>query len=141
MEFKGLIISSVLIGLFIVAMLQGFNYLASENQVQNPLTQDTAVNNSLNSLNQDLSDLNRTSNNIRSAFDSEKSTFATGFLLFGSILDASKQLMNFIVNIFQISFDLITEKLGVPPLILGVFASIVLITAVLLAWKLVKGGE
>lgn len=141
MEFKGFIISSILLGLFIFAMIQGFTYLAVENDVSNPLRDNEAINSTVNELETELEDLDNSTQDIRDAFTEDKTSVETGFLLLGSIIDAGTNLGGILVTIYKLSLGLIAETLGVSSLVFAVMVAILLITLILLAWSLYKSGR
>ena len=143
MEFKTLIIGILLSAIIIFALIQGTNQITIENNASNPLlnSSNSAINNTINSIESELSQAQNKSQDVRTAVESEKSSFASGFLLFGSILDAGKTFISMFVAIINLVLESISQSLGISTLVTGVFISIFIIIAVTSAWRFWKAGE
>lgn len=140
MELEDFLIGGFLGGLFILAMILGYTNLTSDNNAQNLLLQDQQINGSYNQFFGNLTTLQTTANDSKSAFEKESPTFTAGFLLFGSIIDFVKKMTSSFIAIFVIFFDLLGTLLGIPPIVIGVLSAIVIIILIVLAWRKYKTG-
>ena len=85
--------------------------------------------------------IDTTVNKTKEAFESEETSLVTGVLLIGSILNAGKTFSTVIINVFTGVFTVTAEVLGIPQIVIIVLTGILLITIVLLSWKLIKTGN
>jgi hypothetical protein len=146
MELKSLIISGLLVGLFIISIMAGYNQLVTDNissggHAQNLLLQNAKINSSYNSFFGNLSNVQTTANESKTAFEKESPSFTAGFLLFGSIIDFVKKITSSFIAIFGIFFDLLSSVTGIPSVVIGVISAIVIISLIFMAWKVYKVGE
>ncbi len=141
MAFKSLIIGSLLAGLFVVAFLGGMSELAFQNNKTNVLLDNDPLNRTITSINNSIRSIDTTVNKTKEAFESEETSLVTGVLLIGSILNAGKTFSTVIINVFTGVFTVSAEVLGVPPIAIVVLTGILLITIVLLSWRLIKTGN
>jgi len=139
--FKSLIIGALLVGLFIVAFLQGFNQLAIDNDKPNVLLENDALNRTITSINTSIKDVDATVNKTKVKFEEEKSSVATGFFLLESIFSAGRTFTTMVVAVFTGTFTAFAEILGVPTIVIGVVTAILLISVILMLWSLYKTGR
>lgn len=141
MDFKNLTIIMLLLGLFIFAIMSASIGLTSENNVNNTLMESESINSTFGNLQTQLETTQSTTNGTKSAFEQETPTLGTDSFLFSSIINAGKVFTTLISSIFNLTFGLISEVLGISPIILGVLSAILLLSIILLAWKLYKTGK
>ncbi len=67
MEFRNLILTTLLAGLFIFAMISGSVFLALDNNANNSLLENEAINSTFMAIQQDLNDSAKSGDNIKSA--------------------------------------------------------------------------
>ncbi len=141
MDFKNLVFIFVFAGIYIFAMMSFAVNLTNDNNVNNTLMESQAVNSTFGNLEAQLQAVPDNANGSKSAFEQETPTLGTDSFLFGSIISAGKTFTTMITGVFNLMFGLISETLGVSPIILGVFSGLLLITIILLGWKLYKTGK
>ena len=141
MEFKGLIITTLLVGLFIVAMINGSILLSHANNQNSSLMENEAINSTFGDMQSELDDVQRVSDSTKDSFEKEKVTITGGFLLLSSIINAGKVFTSVITNIYSLTFGLVADVLGINDIILGVLTGIIVISGILLTWRLYKAGE
>jgi len=140
-EFRNLIILGLLTGLFIFALVNISISLTNENNVNNTLLENEAINKSFGYLQSNLSDSQSKSETSKTGFEVENPTVGTDSFLFSSIISAGKVFTGMWRGVYDITFSLFTETLGINPVVMGVITSILLITIILLAWSLYKSGR
>ena len=141
MEFKGLIITTLLVGLFIVAMINGSILLSHANNQNSSLMENEAINSTFGDMQTELDDVQRVSDSTKDSFEKEKVTITGGFLLLSSIINAGKVFTSVITNVYILTFGLVADVLGINDIILGVLTGIIVISGILLTWRLYKAGE
>ncbi len=139
-NFKGLIINVILLGVFVFALMVGANQFAISNDINNTLLENEAFSSSFDDINETLSDVQSKANQTRVKFETERTTLSAGFLLLETILDFGKTFTAVFVGMFNIIFTLFSE-IGIPPLILSIIMGILIIMLVLGAWRVYKAGE
>jgi len=139
--FKGLIITTLLIGLVIFAMLSWALTFQLSNNADETLLDNPSINKTYSNLYTHLDSAQGTSESQRTGFEQEVPTVGTDSFLFSSIIGAVKTFTSTIANIFSVTFVYIGSVLGIHPVVIGVFVAIIIITAILLAWRVAKIGE
>ena len=139
--FKGLIITAMLLALFIFAMINGGVYMADQNGQTSPLLNNTAINNTFNDLESDLPATQQIAAQQKNNTFLENPIEGSDSFLFSTIIGAGKVFTGVWRNFYDLTFGLISETLGISPVILGVFSAILLIVILLLFWRLIKVGQ
>ena len=139
--FKGLIVTSMLTALFIFAMISGGIYLSSNNDKNSPLLQNEAINNTFNELEDQLPATQGIASTQKNNTFLENPKEGSDSWLFGTIIGASKVFTGVWRNFYDLTFGLISETLGVSPIILGVITAILVVIILLMFWRLIKVGE
>lgn len=141
MNFKGLIVSVLLIGLFIFSFISfGVNF--QQNLSGNStVLEDSALNQSYRSINSTLISAEETTTNVKDAFDQDTPTLTAGFFLLSSVLSGAKTLGNILVSIYNATFVLIASVLGISDVVLGVIVAIIMVVVFIAAYTLAKVGD
>jgi len=140
-EFRNIVITGLLIGLFAFALMNISISLTNENDVNNSLLENEAINRSFGYLESNLSSTQDKSETSKTGFESENPTVGTDSFLFSSIISAGKVFTGMWRGVYDVTFSLFTETLGISPIVIGVITSILIITITLLAWSLYKSGR
>lgn len=141
MNFKDYIIGVVLLGIFIFAMMSGNVLLSKQNNANNTLMENEAVNRTFGNLTTILGNISNESQTAKTKFEQEKSSIATGFFLLGTILSIGKTFITMMVSVYNLTFGLIASVLGVSKMVINVLAGIFIVIMVLSAWALYKTGK
>lgn len=141
MGFKSLIVGAVLVGLVVIALLQGFTSLANENNATNVLMENDIIESRYETINDTLYDLNTTAQAAKENLESDSSNFVTGFFFLNSILNIAKSFTSVLVASLTGVFVMIQSSIGIPPIVTGVFMGILIISLVLAAWRMFKSGQ
>jgi len=140
LEFRGMIISILLIGLFVFAMFSGGVFLASENHANVTLSKDASLNSMYTNLSYDLNNSANIANDVRKAFEKEN-PLITAVLLFKSVIYGGIQFTSLVVSIMGYMFGSIIETIGVGAIVISVISAIVLIILVFSAWRVYQAGS
>jgi len=141
MSFRKIFIAFALLGVFMFAFLNFGLDIARNNDVNQSILSDTQMNDSFNRLQANLSSYSAVSQGQRENFESELPTEGFGTLIIFAIISAGKVFTSLLVGIFNTIFFPLSNIIGVSPVILGVFASIFLLTIIFAAWRVYKSGE
>ena len=139
--FKGLIISFILVGLFAFAMINFGVQLSLENDSNQSILENSAINRSYHRLESNLTELRDEAQTQKEGFEGEDPKLEGGSLLFKSIVGAGKTFSSTITSVWIIISDVAYNVFGINEIILGVLASILLVTIIFLAWRAYKAGS
>jgi len=140
MAFKEYITASILIGVFIVAMLSGGIYLATTNDKNSTLMENEAINTTFSDISNQLGNVQTEANKSKTAFEGETGIITTGFLILESIFGLGITFTKIFISTMNLPLILVEEIIGIPPLVTGAILSILIFLILLLAWRLYKTG-
>ena len=144
-NIRSLIVGTLLVALFIYAMIAGSINLSSDNDSNSSLLQNTLINKTFSDLGANLSKNQEVASNQREGFETEIPTIGTDSFLFSSVIATGKTFTSKMSNIFNSTFGLIISTLGLSntagAIILGTLIAIILITIIALLWSWYKVGR
>ena len=138
MDLKDYSSSFIIVGLFIVCLFTFMTLLTGENTEISGI--DTSAIN-LEGLEGQLNSTREDAQDYIEGFSSENPLTAFGELVFFSIWGITKLIINSVILTFNIIFSGIADVLGIPGLVVGIVAAIVLIGLIFAAWKMIKTGK
>lgn len=139
--FKEFIIATLLIGVCIFAMLGFVVTFQVNNHANGTIMDNPTINRTYSNLYTNLASSQGTAESQRTGFEKEVPTVGTDSFLFSSIIGAVKTFTSTIANVFSIIFVYLGSVLGISPVVIGVFVAIIIISVILLAWRVAKVGE
>lgn len=141
MALDKFIISGLLLGLFSLSFFM-FTYflINNNNDNNNQLLQDKSFNQTFYSINNSLNDIQTTSEEQYNSTSKEPINVGFGSLIYFSIRNAGNIFGGMVTSILNPIFNLVLGVLGVSPVVIAVFISIVLVTLIFLAWKMYRLG-
>ena len=140
MEFKSLLVSTLLIGLFIVALLSFGINLANNNDADNILLDDPALNATFSEMEDELKAAETSSDSQKDSFFIDVPIIGEASVIFTSITGFVRVFFNMGIGIIKAVFLLIQTTLRIPPIVTGVFTSIFIIVTLFLIWKVIRVG-
>lgn len=141
-KFSDSFVSWVLLGLFVVSMIAFTIGIQEKNGLESTIGNDSIINSSYVSLTNTLSESTDTANSSKTAFESDiEPQTSFGDLVFVSILGVGKTITGMIIGVYNILFVLPTTKLGIPKLITNVLSTLIIMTLVLMAWRVYRSGD
>ena len=141
MEFKDLIITALLVGLFIFAVISFGVQLSKNNNANMSILNNPSINKSFVSITSELEEAEDTAESGRVGLWSGIPILEEVGIVLDSIVSVGQVFSGMVIGVFGITFELITTTLGIPPIVLGVITAIILISIVLLAWSVFKAGK
>lgn len=139
-EFREYIISFLIIGLFSISLIMFAIGTSIDNEADNSIANDPRISTIYNSLNATLESSRATSDSIKTSFETENPFVGFGSLLFFSIIGAFKTINIIIISIFTTLSVFIIDVIGINPIVFSVISAGLLITLVLLGWRLYRQG-
>ncbi len=141
---RGMIISFMLIGLFVFAMISFGIGIATLND-GTLITEDPRINASYGDIQVELEGVQSTAENQRDKFDTESPTLSFGEILFESIVGVGRTFTSSIVGFMDITFGLVFQTIfggdSAFAVVIGTIVGIVLLSIVFLLWRVYKAGE
>ncbi len=140
-DFKGLIITALLVGLFIFALISFGVQLAKNSDANMSILDNPAINDSFVSIESKLGEAKDTAEAGRKGLWSGIPLLEEVGIILDSIVSVGQVFSQMVIGVYELTFGLITETLGISPIVLGVITAIVLVSIVLLAWSVFKSGK
>lgn len=140
-SFKSLWTNYAIVGLFVFSLFAFVIIFEGNNNVQNGILTNPIINSSYNNLNSTLSGFQTTTNNTKNNFEKGTPTVGIGELVFNTLFSGGRILNGMIIAIFNILIILPAQFLGLSAAIFGVLFSILLVSIMLLFWRLIKSGQ
>ena len=133
------VINALLFGLFVIATF-GFIFQASQDSGSNVFINDKMMNKTFYSLNKSLSGVQTTASEQWNATNSETPTKGSDSIIILSIKYSGTIFGGVVSTIYNVTFLFLAQALGVPPIVLGVGASIIIITIIFFLWRMYRIG-
>jgi hypothetical protein len=112
----------------------------TENNTDIKLTEDKYINSVYEQLNRDLGNFSKTSQQQREVFESDNPGNNFGYLIFYSIISAGKVFTGMTIGLFNLLINLPVRYLGISPVIVSIFSTILIITVIIGLWIIYKVG-
>lgn len=139
-KFYDLFSNFMLIGLVILSIFAFAVFFQQENNVESQFIEDTLMNNTYNSLYENLNSLRDESQTQKTLFESENPTSGFGTILLFSIVSSGKVFNGMIVSIFNTLIKLPVVILGLDPTTVSVLSTWLILTIILGLWAIYKLG-
>jgi hypothetical protein len=139
MDFSKILINSVLIALFFVAFSAFVIQSAIDNGASETLKNDSKFNTTFTAMEDLLEGSQRTTQN-QSVNQDESNPVAVFDFLAKSIVGSVKVFKSLIRDVYNLTFILSEDILGVDPIVPIVFTVIILIIMIFLGWRAWKRG-
>ncbi len=140
MGFRELFITFALIGVFILCMVNFGVQIAQDNESNESILNEEIINRSFNvGLNASLTPFQDQAEEQQGKFEEDSTALGAGFFMLEAILNAGKIFSGMIVGIWNLIF-LPLDILGIPRAVIGVMATILIVSLVLFAWRAYKSG-
>lgn len=130
-----------LIGLFVFATLSFAITLQEDNSVTDTILNNSQINRTFERLQSNLTSVGNETQQQRQNFESEIPERGFGSLLIFSIVSVGQKFTATIIGTYNILIVLPASIIGVPTEVIGVLGSILLVTLILLAWRVYRVGS
>jgi len=140
-SFMSYIISVVLVALFAFALISFGVQLADDNSTNVSILNNNAINRSYENLEYNLSSVRDNAESQQESFFKDIPIIGEASLILGSLAGIVRVFFNSLTSFYTLFVTLISETLGIPSLILDGIVAIILISMVLLAWRVYRAGS
>lgn len=139
-KFYELFVNFMLIGLVILSIFAFSMAFQRENKADEPFIENSLMNNTYNTLYEDLDSLRSEGQAQKTLFESENPTGGFGTILLFSIVSSGKVFNGMVVGIFNTIIKLPVVILGIDPVIVSVITVMLIITIIIGLWIIYKLG-
>ena len=139
-SFPELFKNMMFVGLFVLSMFGFIFIFQAENSVTEQISDDKLINDTFNTLEEDLKGLRDESQSQRELFETENPTLGFGSFLLFSIISSGKVFGSMIVGTFNTLILLPVVVFGLDPAILGVIGTLFVVSIIFGLWFVYKLG-
>ncbi len=139
--FRESVISIVLVGLFIFAFISFGGQIALDNGANNTILTNPAVNKSFIDIQSQLEEVQIDTENQKQAWFEDVPIVGDINLIWKSLTGIIRVFFDVIVNMYNLIISLISETIGISPVVLNTIAALLSISMLLLLWRLVRSGS
>lgn len=140
-SFRETFLIFALIGIFVFSMLSFGITLQLDNGVTDPITNNPVINSTFNRLESNLSSYGSQTQAQRASFESEIPERGFGTLIIFSIVSVGQKFTAIIITTYNILIVLPASILGISPVVISVLGSILIVTLLLLVWRVIRAGS
>ncbi len=140
-SFRELFTSFAIIGILIFGTLSFIVISQQDNNSNSTILDNDVINKTFTKLETNLSGFRDTTQTQRGNFESEIPERGFGSLLIFSIVAVGQKVGALVVGVYNVIIVLPASILGVSDVVIGVMSSILLLTLVLLSWRVYRAGS
>jgi hypothetical protein len=140
-NIKDFIIAFILIGLFALCFVSFIYQASQDNNPQSELLNDSRLSPLFTNLNSTLNTYQNVTTEQKNSFMSDNPLVEFGSMISLAIVGTGKVFANIIVGTWDILTTFITTTLGVPPVVIGIIFSIILISVIFMIWQNWRQGK
>ena len=140
-SFRELFITFALIGLFVFAAISFIVTTQRDNNVNQTILEDDVINRTYARLETNLSEFRTTAQTQKESFEEEIPERGFGSLLIFSIVSVGQKFTGLVAAVYNIIIVLPASILGIPKVVISVLSSILIISLILLAWRVYRLGS
>lgn len=139
-EFTDLFKNMMWIGLIVFSVMAWGNLFQQENNVavEDQFTNNTLIGSSFGQLNSQLASARNSSQSQKVLFETENPTAGFGTFLLYSVLSAGRVFNSIIVGIFNIFTSLPVVVLGLDPIVVSIFSTLLVVAIIFGLWEAYK---
>ena len=139
-SFREVFITFALIGVFVFAGISFIVQTQLDNDVENTILENEVINKTYTNLETDLSDFGSETQTQKESFESEIPERGFGSLIIFAIIGVGQKFTGMITGIYNIFIVLPASILGISPVVIGVFTAMLIVSLILLAWRVYRAG-
>lgn len=139
-SFRDLFITFALIGLFVFAGISFIVTTQQDNDVENTILDDEIINRTYIKLETNLSDFESTTQTQKESFEEEIPERGFGSLIIFSIISVGQKFTGLIAIVYNVLIILPASILGIPKVVISILSSILIVSLVLLIWRVYRIG-
>ncbi len=140
-SFREVFTTFILIGVFVFATISFVVVTQRDNGVANTILENDVINRTYSDLETDLGGLSSNASTQKESFEEEIPERGFGSLIIFAIVGVGQKFTGMIVGIYNILIVLPASLLGISPIVIGALTSILLISLILLVWRVYRVGS
>lgn len=139
-KFKELVINFAIVSIIVFALFQFILISQTENEAEDPLTNQQKFNSSINSLGINIESSTKSASEKYDVFNSEDPKPGFGSIVLFGIVSAGKTFSSIVFGTFGAIIKLPLAVLGIPEAVAKLITTILIITLIIGVWLLYKMG-
>ncbi len=139
-SFREVFVTFALIGIFVFAGISFIVQTQLDNDVENTILENEVINKTFTNFETDLSDFSSKTQTQKESFESEIPERGFGSLIIFAIIGVGQRFTGMITGVYNIFIVLPASILGISPIVIGVLTSILIVSLVLLIWRVYRTG-
>ena len=139
-SFRETFITFALIGIFVLASISFIVKTQTDNEVTNTILENDVINSTYVDLETNLNSSRGVVQKQKDSFESENPERGFGSLIIFSIVGVGKTFAGMTLGVYNIFIVLPSEVLGIPRIVVGVFTAILVVSLILLVWRVYRSG-
>ena len=139
-SFRELFITFALIGVFVFASIGFIVQTQIDNDVDSTILENEVINKTYTNLETDLDDFGSKAQTQKESFESEIPERGFGSLIIFAIIGAGQKFTGMITGVYNIFIVLPASVLGISPIVIGVLTAMLVVSLVLLIWRVYRAG-
>ena len=141
MGFKDLFVTFALIGIFVLCMINFGIQIARDNDSTTSIMDNPQMNATFSGLETNLSTFQSQTSAQRDIFEGDNPKVGLGFFMLETIMGAGRVFTGMVFGVFSLLLGPLATIIGISPVIIGIIASILIVSIILAAWRAYKVGE
>ncbi len=126
----------ILFGLITYSITTGL-----DNDAPTSLLEDESFSRTYVDMNDTLEEFQEQAEEQRTNFETDNPLRGIGFFVLETIISGGKIFTSMVISVFTLMIFPLSDIIGIPPIFLGVFTSVLIVGLVLAAWRVYKAGE
>ncbi len=139
-SFRETFVIFALIGIFVFASISFIVTTQTDNEVTTTILDNDVINRTYVQLETNLSKFGLQTQTQKESFESEIPERGFGSLIIFSIIGVGQSFTGMIIGVYNVFIVLPASILGVSPVVIGVLTSIIIVSLVLLIWRVYRSG-
>jgi len=140
-SFRATWINFILIGILVFSLISFIVVFQEQNNVEGGILENELINSTFNDLAEELSTSGGDVQTQRESFEAEIPERGFGSLIIFTIVGVTQNFMSVIITIFNILIVLPAQIIGVSPIVISALGSILIVSLILLAWRVYRIGS
>ena len=140
-SLREVFISFALLGMFVFATISFIVATQTENNLESTILENAVINKTFINLETNLSDFRTQTQTQKESFEGEIPERGFGSLIIFAIVGVGQKFTGLIMTVYNIVIVLPASILGVSPVVIGVMTAILLVSVVLLGWRVYRVGS
>ncbi len=139
-SFREVFVSFALVGIFVLASMSFIIKTQQDNDASETILTNEYINRTYIATNISLSNYRTQTQTQKESFESENPERGFGSLIIFSIVGVGKTFSGMTLGLYNILIFLPASVLNIPPIVIGVLTSILVVSLLLLAWRVYRAG-